>query len=161
MSLHAGDAARRARAGLAFATAALTLVAFAPGAQAATTQRLFTYTGGEQMFVVPEGLFSIHAVVIAGSGGDSGPPPLYTTGAQGGNGALVPVDIAVRPGQILYIEVGGNGGDSTLLGGTGLGGFNGGGSGGLAGGGRGGGGGGASDIRTAPRAQNNLASRLT
>jgi hypothetical protein len=61
--------------------------------------------------------------------------------------------VAVSPGQLIYVEVGGNGCNGSM-GSGGAGGFNGGGAGGdsgdLALGNGGGGGGGASDIRTAP-----------
>src|SRR4051812_33258561 len=113
MSLHAGDTSRRRRSAIALATAGLALAALTSSAQAATATRVFNFTAGEQMFVVPQGVNSIHAVVIAGSGGD-------TAAAQGGNGALVPVDIAVQPGEILYLEVGGTGADSSSLGGPGI-----------------------------------------
>ncbi len=130
------------------------------GAQAATTTS-FGFTGGEQTFTVPAGVTSIHVVAIGGRGGAGG------KGAPvGGFGGLAVADLAVKPGQVLYVEVGGNAGagaiGSPFAGGAG--GFNGGG-----GGGRGqspfgigaGGGGGASDIRTAPSsASDSLSSRL-
>jgi hypothetical protein len=113
---------------------ALTSVA---SAQAVT--ELFEYTGGEQEFEVPAGVTSIEVAAIGGKGGDA---PLTGGGAtQGGDAAEVIGTLSVTPGQILYIEVGGNGGDSDT---TAEGGFNGGGNGG-------GGGGGASDVRTSPR----------
>ena len=109
---------------------ALTAVA---SAQAVTEP--FEFTGGEQTFEVPDGITSIEVAAIGGKGGDEGPA------IQGGEPAEVTGILSVTPGQILYIEVGGNGDDPD----TGAeGGFNGGGDGGA-------GGGGASDIRTSPR----------
>jgi hypothetical protein len=103
-------------------------------APAGATTQIFNYTGGEQTFVVPAGVSTLHVVLISGRGGTSGT-------AAGGGAAEVIGDLSVTPGQTLYIEVGGNGKDT---GEGGAGGFNGGGNGA-------GGGGGASDIRTAPR----------
>jgi hypothetical protein len=91
---------------------------------------VFSYTGGEQTFTVPAGVFSVHVVAVGAAGG--------TAGALGGAAAQVSADIGVTPGQTLYVEVGGAGQAS------GAGGFNGGAAGAA-------GGGGASDIRTSPR----------
>ena len=100
----------------------------------------FPYTGGEQTFTVPAGVTSVHVVAVGGRGG--------TSGALGGAAARVFGNLAVTPGEILYLEVGGNGKSS------GAGGFNGGGDGAA-------GGGGASDVRTSPRAAaGSLAHRL-
>jgi hypothetical protein len=92
----------------------------------------FTYTGGEQTFMVPAGVSSVHVEAVGGRGGSG----------SGGGGAPAEVtgELAVTPGETLYVEVGGNGSEAP--------GFNGGGNGGGAGAG---GGGGASDIRTASR----------
>jgi hypothetical protein len=97
----------------------------------------FAYTGAEQTFTVPAGIFQVNVLAIGGNGGNGD--------EQGGNGAQVNGKLNVIPGQTLYIEVGGNGQSK----GAGLGGFNGGGSGGGEGSG---GGGGASDVRTSPLA---------
>lgn len=105
-------------------------------ARAAT--RTFGYTGGEQIFTVPAGNFSLHVVAIGGSGG--------TGDSSGGQAAQVTADLAVSPGQTLFIEVGGKGKGAEA---GGAGGFNGGGAGGSP---NAGGGGGSSDIRTSPLA---------
>jgi hypothetical protein len=101
--------------------------------------KTFEYTGGEQTFTVPAGVTSLEVLAIGGSGGSSGAVP-------GGLGARVTADLAVTPGQTLYVIVGGDG-QTDAQGGSG--GFNGGGD------GEGatadaGGGGGATDIRTTP-----------
>lgn len=106
-------------------------------APAAAVTKTFSYTGGEQLFVVPAGVTSLQALLIGASGGEGDAP--------GGAGALVTTTLAVTPGQILYIEVGGEGEDGED---GGEGGFNGGAEGGGGGGPEAGGGGGASDIRT-------------
>jgi Glycine rich protein len=110
----------------------LALSAGAPSASAAT--QIFPYTGSEQTFTVPTGVSTVHVTAIGGHGGKAG--------AQGGSPAEVQGDLAVKPGQVLYVEVGGEGGGGS--GPANPGGFNGGGEGA-------GGGGGASDVRTAPR----------
>jgi RHS repeat-associated protein len=88
----------------------------------------FSHTANPQWFTVPEG---IHAVLVnvAGAQGGSG-------GTAGGLGAQVQATLAVSPGEVLQVNVGGTGATDAA-------GFNGGGSaaqGGI-------GGGGASDIR--------------
>jgi hypothetical protein len=108
-------------------------------APAQATTQTFAYTGGEQVFVVPAGVTTLHVVAIGGAGGPSE--------FAGGVAAQVIGDIVVTPGQTLYVEVGGKGNSAGL--GGGLGGFNGGGDGGGIGAG---GGGGASDVRTVPLA---------
>ena len=99
----------------------------------------FLYTGGEQTFTVPAGVTTLHVVAIGGAGGASA--------VFGGAAAQVTADLAVTPGQTLYIEVGGKGKDGAS---GGAGGFNGGAAGGFGGTSAAGGGGGASDIRTLP-----------
>jgi Lamin Tail Domain/Glycine rich protein len=104
----------------------------------------FTYTGAEQTYTVPAGVTSLQVQAVGASGGGSagGFQPV-----QGGTGGLVVGELGagsvIKPGDTLYVEVGGAGGNA----GSGLaeGGFNGGGAGG------GGGGGGASDVRTCSR----------
>ncbi len=102
----------------------------------------FVYTGGQQSYVVPPGVFSVHVVAV-GAPGAAGSTHYGAPGA-GGKGGQVSGELAVSPGQTLYVEVGGPGSGK-------LAGFNGGGAGGD---GSyfdlywGGGGGGASDVRT-------------
>ena len=121
------------------ALAAGVLMLLAPTAQA-VVKKVFTFTGSEQTFTVPDGVHRVALAAIGGAGGDA-------AGASGGEGAaLTGGATVVTPGQTLYIEVGGNG-QSQAEGGAG--GFNGGGA---ATGEGGGGGGGATDVRTSPRA---------
>jgi hypothetical protein len=96
----------------------------------------YRYTGSEQTFTVPSGVDSIQVYAVAGAGGGRGSTP-------GGLGATATAAVPVRPGEVLYIEVGGAG---QQVPGPGPGGWNGGGN----GPGGGGGGGGASDVRTIP-----------
>ncbi len=101
---------------------------------------IFEYTGAPQSWTVPSGVDEV-AIVAAGAQGGSGP------GEEGGFGFRVKGDLAVSPGDILHIYVGGKGTTATNGNLTG-GGWNGGGD---ANGGYGsfsrGGGGGASDVR--------------
>ncbi len=100
----------------------------------------FNYTGAIQTWTVPAGITSITINAAGAQGGagsagsDNGSP---IAGGAGGLGTKATGTLAVTPGQVLNIFVGGAGT-------TGTGGFNGGGAGGntLAGGG-----GGASDVR--------------
>lgn len=111
-------------------TLALLLALAVPAAASADTVS-FVSTGAEQTFTVPAGVSSIHVVSIGGRGGIS----------TDGFGARVSGDLAVSPGQVLFVEVAGNGSAT----GSRLGGFNGGANGGTN---NGSGGGGASDLRT-------------
>ena len=106
---------------------------------AAGNPAVFTYSGGEQCWVVPAGVTSINVLAI-GAPGDGA--------AKAGKGDRVYSAMAVTPGQTLYINVGGAGSGAT-------GGYNGGGTSIPAPGfdgspyphSRGFGGGGASDVR--------------
>jgi Glycine rich protein len=126
--------------------AVVAIVAVVVPASAQANIKTFLPSGGEQTFNVPAGVTSVHAVVVGGKGGDGA-----ESGGAGGLGALAIADLAVTPGETLYVEVGGNGASGDA-GGTG--GFNGGGAGGAASdlSCDGGGGAGASDVRTLPRA---------
>jgi hypothetical protein len=108
---------------------------------------------GGRMFTVPKGVTSLHVVAVGAKGGRGGLSP-------GGNGARVSADLAVTPGERLWVEVGAPGGmggiSSAGLSPGGEAGAGGGGRGGIGGpvepwrpgeGGGGGGGGGASLVR--------------
>jgi hypothetical protein len=88
----------RAAAGLA-AAMALAGVAGAPPAVAKPTTIGFAYTSAEQSFVVPAG---VTRVTVAASGAAGG-----TGGRGGGLGGRVTAELAVTPGQTLFVEVGG------------------------------------------------------
>lgn len=115
------------------------MLAGAGSAQAATAT--FSSTGGEQTFTVPAGVTTLHVVAIGGRGG--------SWRGLGGFGATASGDMPVAAGQVLYIEVAGNGSSPTTRS-SAPGGFNGGGNGPRLGAGAGAGGGGASDVRMAP-----------
>ena len=126
----------------------------ASGAKPAQIVRTFNFTGGEQTFTVPGGVTSIYVEAVGGRGASGGGFP--AGGFRGGYGAFASATLAVSPGQVLFVNVGGNGGlGSTTFNGGGVGGNNGtafiGGS-----------GGGATDIRTNSRDMvgNTLATRL-
>ena len=88
-----------------------TLLPASVATSAAQGQWSFDYTGGEQTFVVPEGVNHLHVTAIGASGavgeGQEG------SGGLGGFGASVSGEIAVTPGQTLYIEVGGVDGEAS------------------------------------------------
>jgi hypothetical protein len=121
---------------LALAVMVLSALSVGAGTAGAATTEIFTFTGSEQTFTVPSGVTKIHVVAIGGRGGKAG--------STGGAGAQVEGDLSVKPGQTLYVEVGGDGGSAFGENEVVPGGFNGGGDGPGAGGG-------ASDVRTNPR----------
>jgi hypothetical protein len=105
-------------------------------------KKTFEYTGKEQRFVVPRGVtkLSVKLLGAAGMGWSvyyTNLPPLF------GSGGRVDAEIPVKPGETLYVNVGGQ---PVALG---PGGFNGGGKSGTGSGSHyeGAGGGGASDVR--------------
>lgn len=107
--------------------------------------QVFSFTGQEQQFVVPQNVTSMTIEALGARGGNT----------NRGAGGRTLATIAVTPGETLYIYVGGIGGTGGINT-PGTGGFNGGGQGGMAVGG-GGGGGGASDVR---QGGNALANRV-
>ena len=117
------------------------------------TTQTFNYTGASQTFTVPPCVTSI-TVDVKGAAGGNGVDPSNANMSLGGLGGRVQGSITVNPGDILYIYVGGAGGNGVVNGGPG--GFNGGGQGAwYAGPYCGGGGGGASDIRLNGTSLNN------
>ncbi|MDA8202860.1 MAG: fibronectin type III domain-containing protein [Chloroflexi bacterium] len=157
-----GPRLRRPRRGMGVLALAAVLVApttviLSPSVVRAATTVSFSYTGSEQTYLVPSGVSSLHVVAVGAPGGSG-----YWNAGAGGHGAIVSGDLAVTPGETLYVEVGGAGGAGWL--GYGSGGWNGGGRGGYNVNGNipyGGGGGGGSDIRTISRADaGSLDSRL-
>jgi len=80
-------------------------------ASGATVRCPFAFTGGEQQFTVPDDVRRLHVELVGGRG--------FSPNAYGGK---VAADLAVTPGEVLYVEVGGQGGapgPSPILGGTG------------------------------------------
>ncbi|HKT01195.1 MAG TPA: hypothetical protein VJT31_16850, partial [Rugosimonospora sp.] len=77
-------------------------------AHAAPTTVTFVFTGAEQTFTVPKNVRRLAVTLVGGSGGtaaDAG----ARTGGQGGAGASIHATVAVTPGQILYLQIGGTG----------------------------------------------------
>ncbi len=101
------------------------------------TTTTFNFTGGAQTFTVPAGVSSINITTLGAEGGAGAIGGNGSAGGAGGRGSRATGTLAVTPGQVLTIFVGGAGGAPTA-------GFNGGGTGGNA---NSGGGGGASDVR--------------
>ncbi len=124
-------------------------------APAAAQNQSFNFTGATQQFAVPPGVCEIVVDAAGAAGGASGGVAQPLPGALGGRAIAT---IAVTPGEMLEINVGGMGGNGVLvvngLALGGIGGFNGGGPGGdgadtdtTSQNSSGGGGGGASDVR--------------
>ena len=139
---------------LAFAGSASGALRSGCSAVGHTVTCTFVSTGREQIFTVPSGVSALYVVASGGRGGDAGLE-------LGGLGATATGDVHVTAGQVLYVEVGGNGGARTSP----SGGFNGGAAGGVStafeGSQSGAGGGGASDVRTvSDSATGSLGSRL-
>ena len=99
----------------------------------------FSYTGGEQTFTVPSNVLSLDLKVWGAQGGDG------TKTDSGGKGGYSYGKLSVKPGDKLYIIVGGKG--EKKAGGGASGGYNGGGKSGTGDAATTGGGGGATDIR--------------
>lgn len=110
---------------------------------AGSGSQTFNFTGAQQTFTVPACVTSVTLQVWGAQGGDDSP-------GIGGQGGFSSGTLAVNPGDILYVYVGGEGANSRLCDGT-PGGFNGGGAVAAsccsASGGRAGSGGGATDVR--------------
>jgi hypothetical protein len=143
---------------LGAALALLASAASASGCLTGSQAQAFSYTGAEQCYVVPAGVTEVHVVAVGAPGGDGGTwrgvPGLAPAAGAGADGAQLAGDLAVAPGDVLYVEVGGAGGQGFAPNSFNFGAsaFNGGGPGGaqsaMGGGDSGGGGGGASDLRS-------------
>lgn len=107
----------------------------------------FVFTGGTQTYTVPPGITRLDVVAEGGSGGTA-------TGSVGAPGARVEAQVAVVPGQVLTVVVGGAGIADAALGRV-AGGYNGGGSGSLGEGS----GGGATDLQQATATDDYLTTR--
>jgi hypothetical protein len=115
------------------------------GSARAATATVTDSTVGETPFVVPAGVTGVTVALTGAPGGFGEDQSAGADAAPGGTGATARALIAVTPGEVLFVEVGGPGGTGTGLS-AGAGGANGGGPGGEHA--PAGGGGGASDIRT-------------
>ncbi len=126
-------------------TTTVTVTPVAAAAGGMITQN-FAFTGTQQTWTVPAGVTSINVVANGAQGGDVLVAEWTPQGMAGAPGGRVASTMAVTPGQVLYINVGGKGAGSSAAGAAG--GYNGGGNAashfGLY---SGAGGGGASDIR--------------
>lgn len=116
-------------------TPATTTTYYAEGFETGT--QTFNFTGGIQTFTVPAGVTSITIQATGAKGGSGALGGNSVLGGSGGLGAHAEGVLAVTPGDVLNLFVGGQGATPT-------GGFNGGGNGGSS---NSGGGGGASDVR--------------
>jgi PKD-like domain/Secretion system C-terminal sorting domain len=105
----------------------------------------FNFTGGLQTFTVPCGVTSVFVQTWGAQGGTGAVGGNSVSGGSGGLGGYAEGFLAVAPGDVLNIFVGGQGATPT-------GGFNGGANGGST---NAGGGGGASDIRVGGTAEAN------
>ncbi|NBM18914.1 hypothetical protein GUY61_25625, partial [Streptomyces sp. GC420] len=74
-------------------------------------QCTFDYTGALQTFTVPGGVRQLYVDALGASGGEGGS---YNSGpgGAGGKGAQVKGTLTVRPSEVLWILVGGKGGDA-------------------------------------------------
>ena len=109
----------------------ITVTAAAPAPPPPTGSQTFNFTGGAQTFTVPAGV----ALIVVEAYGAAGAASVVGNPAAGGQGGSVTATLAVTPGELLQIFVGGSGAS---------GGFNGGAAAGDANSGRGGG---SSDVR--------------
>ncbi|MBK8608455.1 MAG: hypothetical protein IPL84_00440 [Chitinophagaceae bacterium] len=82
---------------------------FTSGGGGGPVTQTFNYTGGLQTFTVPAGVTSI-SIGAFGAQGTSGTPNGAQAGGSGGMGAEVSGTLAVTPGQVLNIYVGGQDG---------------------------------------------------
>lgn len=98
--------------------AAVAVAVSAPSAAHASSvtppsSQRFAFDNTSQHFNVPAGVHQVRLTGWGGSGGTGG----YESGryaAPGGLGANVALDAAVNPGDVLVIEVGGQGGNATV-----------------------------------------------
>jgi hypothetical protein len=132
--------ARRGPRGAIILVAAFFVVFLLPASASAFTLT-FGFTGAAQTFTVPAGVTQVSVDAFGAQGGQA------QDGPAGGLGGRAIATIAVTPGEVLQINVGGQ----PAAGNPAPGGFNGGGASGTASGAAtlnsGGGGGGASDVR--------------
>ena len=98
----------------------------------------FGVTGAAETFTVPDGVTTLAFTLTGGAGGGSVGCEGVANQDDGGFGAVLTATLAVTPGEVLTIRVGGKGGMAAVDGETSFGGYGGGGDGGFYGGGGGG-----------------------
>ena len=90
----------------------------AAGVSPGPTTVSYSYTGADQTFTVPAGVYSINITTMYGGGGGANTSGTYSTPGKGGS---VSGTLAVTPGETLTIMVGAGGGNTpsatTLYGG--------------------------------------------
>src|SRR5207244_192676 len=104
---------RRVRAAALASARAASLSIASSTVPALAGQQTFTSTGAEQQFTVPAGVVILHLTLVGAPGATGS--NVGGTGGAGANGARVTADLAVSPGDTLFVEVGGAG--STASGG--------------------------------------------
>src|ERR1700751_5923587 len=97
---------------LAGAAAPAAASALTPGCVLASggTSETCTYVSGEGVFTVPAGVTAVSYILVGGHGG-AGSALFGGAGAPGGAGDEVIGSLAVAPGETLFADVGGNGGN--------------------------------------------------
>ena len=90
--------------GIAFAATVLVGVPPASADPSSAQHRLFGFTGATQPFTIPDGVYSMSITVVGGGGGHGD-----DSGGSGGAGAKITGQLAVTPGDIWSIDVGGRG----------------------------------------------------
>lgn len=108
--------------------------------------RTFQYTGSSQSYEVLAGVNSL-TITAAGAEGGKTVEGTSIRNISPGKGGLITSTVSVSPGAIIYVVVGGQGGQGSGVYSHAIGGFNGGGAASEIGGKLGGAGGGASDVR--------------
>jgi hypothetical protein len=143
---------RRSRTRATGAALLCALATLALPASARAVTETFNFNGAAQTFTVPADVTQVTVEAYGAFGSAS------AVGTAPGLGGRAVATIAVTPGEVLQVNVGGSG-EAAVGASGGAGGFNGGGAGGSAGGGGadvgGGGGGGASDVRQGGAALSN------
>src|SRR2546422_3189964 len=84
------------------------------GAAGSTKAVIFSFTGSDQFWTVPDGVTRVQVEAWGagggGGGGSGGSGNLFSRGGSGGSGAYVRTTTAVVPGQTFTVSVGGGGG---------------------------------------------------
>jgi hypothetical protein len=103
----------RRAAAIALAVTAVPLLAVTSDAAAQCASGVvdetssFGFTGGEQCYVVPDGVIKLNVTATGASGADGINPDYGGATSQGGRGSKASVtEMPVTPGQVLYVEVG-------------------------------------------------------